>query len=241
MAENNKHTDSRVENIWRFIRGDMRVQDFEQWVYSENSLEKMLGKNLYFEIISVNYSDKDALYEIKQHLSEYAQQESPFRCKCIQLSDVEVVDMGEESEAVFQYMEEVKKRGEPFWWLSVEHCRECNQWWLVASEQQQNDVYCLRRLDRQTANEILNKNSWPDYFDRYGTLLRLVHETGRIVQFVDPMKSSLAWTIADLAKEHPGIAISEIAKMLNLDMDVAIELAKKIVINEGVQINFEDK
>ncbi len=177
--KNSKRIDPIIENIWRFIRGDIRVQDFEQWVYSENSLEKMLGKTLYFEIISVHYSDKDAVYKIKQLLSEYACQESPFRCKCIQMSDVEVVDMGEESDAVFQYFKEIKRRGEPFWWLSLDHCRECNQWWLVASEQRQNDLYCLRKLNRQTADEILNKNSWPNYFDRYETLLRLGVETVR--------------------------------------------------------------
>jgi len=241
MVENNKHIDPRIKNIWRFIRGDMKIKDFERWLYSENSIEQVLGKDLYFEVISVNYSDNGALYRIRQLLSEYARQESPFRCKCFQLSDITVVDMGEESEAVFQYMEEVKKRGEPFWWLSLEHCRECNQWWLVASEERQNDLYCLRRLDMRTADEILNKNSWPDYFDRYETLLRLGHDTGRSVRFMDPMESSLSWTIADLAKERPGIAISEVAKLLNLDMEVAKELAEKAVKKEGVQINFENK
>jgi hypothetical protein len=150
------------------------------------------------------------------------------------------VATGEESKAVFQYMEEVTRRGEPFWWLSLEHCRECHQWWLVASEERHNDVYCLRRLDRQIADEILNKNSWPDCFDRYETLLRLGYDTGRSVRFVDPMDSSMAWTIADLAKERPGITISEIAKLLNLDMELAKDLAKKAVRNEGVKINFED-
>jgi hypothetical protein len=241
MAENNKYIDSRIENIWRFIRGDMKVQEFEQWVYSENSLEKMLGKTLYFETISVNYSGKDALNKIKELLSEYARQAAPLQCKCIQLSDIAVVATGEESKAVFQHIKEVAKRGEPFWWLSLEHCRECNQWWLVASEERHNDVYCLRRLDSQAADEILNKNSWPDCFDRYETLLRLGQHTGISVRFVDPMDSSLAWTIADLAKERPGIGISEIAKLLNLDMDVAKELARKAVKNEGIQIDFEDK
>jgi len=241
MAEDNEHIDSRIRNIWRFIRGDMKVQDFEQWIYSENSLEKMLGKTLYLETLSANYSDKDSLNKVKEVLLEYARQASPFQCKCIQLSDIAVVATGEESKAVFQYMEEVTKRGEPFWWLSVENCRECNQWWLVASEERQNDVYCLRRLDRHTADEILNKNSWPDCFDRYETLLRLGHDTGRSVRFVDPMNSSLAWTIVDLAKERPGITISEIATLLNLDMDVAKELAKKAAKNERIQINFENK
>ena len=241
IAENNKYIDSRIESIWRFIRGDMKVQEFEQWVYSENTLEKMLGKTLYLETISVNYSDKDALRKIKKLLSEYARQTSPLQCKCIQLSDIAVVATGEESKAVFQHMEEIAKRGDPFWWLSLEHCRECNQWWLVASEERHNDVYCLRRLDSQTADEILNKNSWPDCFDRYETLLRLGQHTGISVRFVDPMDSSLAWTIADLAKERPGIAISEIAKLLSLDMDVAKHLARKAVKNEGIQIDFEDK
>jgi hypothetical protein len=240
MAENNKYIDSRIENIWRFIRGDMKVQEFEQWVYFENSLEKMLGKTLYFETISVKYSDKDALHKIKELLSEYARQATPLQCKCVQLLDMAVVATGEESKAVFQYMEEVTRRGEPFWWLSLEHCRECHQWWLVASEERHNDVYCLRRLDRQTADEILNENSWPDCFDRYETLLRLGYDTGRSVRFVDPMDSSMAWTIADLAKERPGITISEIAKLLNLDMELAKDLAKKAVRNEGVKINFED-
>jgi hypothetical protein len=240
MAKNNKYIDSRIESIWRFIRGDMKVQDFEQWVYSENNLEKMLGKTLYLETISVNYSDEDALRKIKELLSEYARQTSPLQCKCFQLSDMTVVATGEESKAVFQYMEEVTKRGEPFWWLSLEHCCECNQWWLVASEERHNDVYCLRRLDSQAADEILNKNSWPDCFDRYETLLRLGQHTGISVRFVDPMDSSLAWTISDLAKERPGIAISEIAKLLNLDMDVAKHLARKAVKNEGININLED-
>jgi hypothetical protein len=55
------------------------------------------------------------------------------------------------------------------------------------------------------------------------------------------MNSSLAWTIVDLAKERPGITISEIATLLNLDMDVAKELAKKAAKNERIQINFENK
>src|SRR4030042_1520899 len=90
------------------------------------------------------------------------------------------------------------------------------------------NVFSLRRLNRQTADEMLNKNSWPDCFDRYETLLRLGQHTGISVRFVDPMDSSLTWTIADLAKERPGIAISAISKLLNLEMDVAKDLAKKV-------------
>jgi hypothetical protein len=54
------------------------------------------------------------------------------------------------------------------------------------------------------------------------------------------MDSSLAWLIADLAKERPGITLSEIAKLLNLDRELAKDLAKKAVRNEGIEINFED-
>jgi hypothetical protein len=200
----------------------------------------MLGKTLYLEIVSVNYSDKDALYKTKKLLSEFARQAAPRRCKCIELADIDVVNMGEESKAVLSYMETVKKRGEPFWWLSIDHCRECGQWWLVASEERHNDLYCLRRLDRQAADEILSKNRWPNYFDKYETLLRLGYDAGIRVRFVDPIDSSLTWTIADLAKESPGIAISDIAKLLNIDIELAKELAKKAVKDEGVQIRLDE-
>jgi hypothetical protein len=41
--------------------------------------------------------------------------------------------------------------------------------------ERRNDIYCLRRLDADEVNELLQKNVWPSDFDRYESLLRLGH------------------------------------------------------------------
>jgi hypothetical protein len=228
-----------IQKIWKFIRGDLPVKVFEEWLYSEDSLETIFGKTLYLDMISANYSDKESIFKIKQLLKEFVHTSFPQKCYCIELPDVAVIDMGEDSEKVFKYLDEIKKRGEPYWWLSVDKCRECDQIWLVASEERQNDLYCLQRLNNQALDEILKNNKWPSLFDTYETLLRLGFDIGRSVRFVDPYESSLPYTIADLAKERPGIRISEIAKLLNLDIELAIELSKKAIKDENVQINFD--
>jgi hypothetical protein len=57
--------------IYEFICGNIAVRNFEEWVYSENSLESLLGELLYFEIISASYSDEVSISKIKQILSEF--------------------------------------------------------------------------------------------------------------------------------------------------------------------------
>lgn len=237
----NRHIDPRIEKIWQFVRGDLNLNDFEHWLYSDKGLENLLGKALYLEIISVNYSDKDALFNTKKQLEAYARKATSLRCKCVEFADIDIVNMGEESELFFKHIETIQKRGEPFWWLSLDKCRECEQWWLVGSEERQNDLYCVRRLDQETADEILSKNKWPNYFDKYETLLNLGYEAGISVRFVDPLgSSSIKWTVIDLAKERPGISISDIAKLLNIDKTIAMQLAKQAVKDERVRITFEE-
>ncbi|WP_306547908.1 hypothetical protein [Desulfobulbus sp.] len=146
--------------------------------------------------------------------------------------------MGDESEKVFATLNEIKKRGHPYWWLSVYQCRECQQTWLVAQEERQNDVFCLYRLDTVTMEYILNNNRWIPIFDDYENLLRIGLEAGKRVRFCDPLNSSLRWTISDLAKENPGINISEVARLLNLDIELAEEIARKVIREEDVRIAF---
>ena len=75
---------------------------------------------------------------------------------CVQLSDVAVVGMGDESKKVFLTLNEIRWRGNPYWWLSVYQCRACQQSWLVAQEERHNDVFCLYRPDRVTMQDVLN-------------------------------------------------------------------------------------
>jgi hypothetical protein len=49
----------------------------------------------------------------------------------------------------------------------------------------------------------------------------------------------LRWTIADLAKARPGIRVSELAELLNLDLETALTLAKRAVRDDAAVIEFD--
>jgi hypothetical protein len=165
---------------------------------------------------------------------------SDLTCRCITLPNVAVIDMGEESEIVLGTIEERRSRGEPFWWLWCGECTRCGQWWLVAQEERQNDVFCLRRLAVDEATALLENKIWPPDFDSYEALLRLGLKAGKRVRFAEPEEAnSLRWTIADLAKARPGIRVSELAELLNLEIDTALTLAKRAVRNDGAVIEFD--
>jgi hypothetical protein len=161
-------------------------------------------------------------------------------CMCASLSDLAVVDMGDESEKVLLTFEELRKRGKPYWWSAVYQCRQCQQAWLLGQESRINDVYCLYKLDNMMLEGLLTNNRWPSIFDHYEDLLRIGGEAGKHVRFFEPLKSkSLRWTMVDLATARPGISISKLAELLNLDLDEAEEIAKKVIQEDGVSISFD--
>lgn len=220
----------------------MQPAEFEQWVYAQTDLEERMGQELYLNVLSVDYADGRAVFDIRQDLKAYAGRASTLRCSCITLPDLADAGMGDESTtAVFETLEKRAERGDPFWWLSLYACSACGQWWLVAQEERQNDVFFLRRLSREEGEKILEEHGWPTEFDSYAYLLRLGMERGHSVRFVDPLDSSLSWTAADLARERPGIHVSEMAQLLNLDLSLAEEIAKKAIREEGVEICMEPK
>jgi hypothetical protein len=149
-------------------------------------------------------------------------------CECGRLDNPAVIGMGHHEE-VFRTLDRLRHRGSPWWWFLAFRCRACGQDWLVASEERQNDVYILRRLDSATAERIARENVWPSDFDRYETLLEIGRAAGHAVRFFDVADSPLLHTITDLAKERPGIRVSELASLLNLDPAVATELARQVV------------
>jgi hypothetical protein len=159
-------------------------------------------------------------------------------CECGGLEDPAVIGMGHHEEA-FRTLDQVRHRGSPWWWLLSFRCRTCGQNWLVASEERQNDVYILRRLDAATAARIAEENIWPTDFDRYETLLEIGRSAGRWARFADVADSPLLFTITDLARERPGIRVSELASLLNLDPAVAGELARQVVETAGITITFD--
>ena len=147
--------------------------------------------------------------------------------------------MGSEENSYLDHIERIKDRGDKFWWLHLSCCKKCNQYWLIAQEERHNDVYCLKRLTQSQGSEILSKNEWPKCFDSYGRLLKIGKDYGHRVEFVDPLNSSLVFTVIDLAKEHPNIGISELCKLLNVDKELAIALSEKALKTEKIEIDFK--
>jgi hypothetical protein len=149
-------------------------------------------------------------------------------CECARLEDLAVVPMGRHDD-VFRTLQFERKRGLPQWWLGAFSCSACAQAWLVANEERHNDLFILRRLDAATAGRLIGEDVWPPDFDRFETLLEIGREAGHKVRFPDVVDSPLLHSVADLACERPGIGVSELALLLNLEPVVAAELARQVV------------
>ena len=162
-------------------------------------------------------------------------------CECASLKDIVVVDMAHPGQTMAT-LNEIKSRGGELWWLEVSQCSECHTPWLVGHEERQNDVFVLRRLSETEFQGILDNGVWPTYFDEYETLLQLGRDEGHSVQWVDPIgDSSLLSTITDLARQRPGIRVSELAVLLNIDFETAAAIADTASLTHGVSINRDDE
>jgi hypothetical protein len=51
--------------IWLFIDDEMAVSDFENWIYKNKDLEKLMPEDLYMQLISFNYREVDG-YELSK-------------------------------------------------------------------------------------------------------------------------------------------------------------------------------
>jgi len=110
---------------------------------------------------------------------------------------------------------------------------------LVAQEERQNDIFILRRLDHTATTSLLKDGVWPTDLDRYETPLEIGRAAGRSVSFVDVADYPLVHTVTDLARERPGISVSNLASLLNLDLVVANDLARQAARTTGVAITFD--
>ena len=236
MSREPSARDESIATLWTFLRGDIEARDFEHWACESQSLEEVLGPVLYMDVISADYRDPVAIGSVRDRLGRYLRALPDHACECMTVAGVGVVDMGAH-EALFKSLDEVATRGDPYWWLWAARCRECGQSWLVGSEERQNDVYCMRRLSpSELAGAV--RGQWPPDFDRYESMLEIGRTAGRSVRFIDPLgSSSLRATMADLARDRPGMALSELGALLNLDREVAGQIAVSVMEESDVVID----
>ena len=158
-------------------------------------------------------------------------------CHCPHVEDAAVIDMTAPY-PLFRTLRDIKRRGNPWWWLGLSVCQECRQGWLVASEEAQNDVYCLLRLTKEQVTGIVEQEQWPTDFDRYEVLLEMGRAAGHAVRFGKGNDSPLIDTVKLLAEQRPGISVRELARLLNLTVAEAERIAQKVVNTARVSIQF---
>jgi hypothetical protein len=215
-----------TNHLWEFIRGDMAVKDFESWVYSSPELECFLGKDLFHSLISVDFSSLEVVNQLICQLRSFASSLPGSECICIQLPDLTVIDMEPDVIKAMETFKRFNVRGEPYWWLYAVDCSACGQAWLVAQDESHNDVFCLNRLTNAARTEIVTAGQWPAIFDRYDDVKLFGLKTGGRLHSGDSDYSPLVWIITRLAKNHPGIRVSEIADILVLEMSFAQSLCE---------------
>jgi len=57
--------------FYKLVSKEIELNDFENWVYTETTLEQTLDSDDYLEIISINYKTPSGLYEAQKVLSKY--------------------------------------------------------------------------------------------------------------------------------------------------------------------------
>lgn len=229
--------DAASDVIWRFVRGDLPATEFERWLYAHGNLEATLGVPLYLELISTDFRDATAVRAARRTLDAYARSLGPLPCECISLADLAIVPMSGEPGPLDAF-EQLARRGDPFWWLGLSRCTVCATPWLVAQEERHNDIFILRRLSVAQAERVLADGVWPALLDSFAGLLEIGRAAGHSVRFADPVgDSSLSWSMADIARERPGITVEELAVLLNLDAATAALIANQAVVRHRVRIS----
>ena len=148
------------DKCWYFIRGDTSASEFEQWVYRTTELESLFAKDFYMSLISTDYSSTGPVFVLKTELEKALDGLLVRDCYCHTLPDIADVGMGVHSH-IFKSLAERAKFGEDLWWLWLAQCSECEEFWMIGSEERINDVFILKRLSHELSQRIIKDSDWP--------------------------------------------------------------------------------
>ena len=220
---NDEFSPGRTENIWRFVRGDLSSVDFEDWLYTTEEMEKIIGTRLFPEAVSVNYSNPREVADLKALLIREVA--APAKCDCHLQPDVGFVALGRWPSGRLEVLERAIDGN---WWRHRMKCTVCGTIWKIAAEERIYDVWLLFR------NEI----SWPSGVQTYRGLLLAAKESGASVHYFNPQESfEIPAAIRSLAEESPGIGLSEITELLPVDARFVGQHARDMVSQYRLDIN----
>lgn len=228
-------SDEIFDQCWRFVRGDMAVSEFENWVYETSELQLSFSVDCYMNLISTDYSLKEPVYLLKKLLQKELGELAIRECECHTLPNLADVGMGHHDK-IFRSLNERAKYGESRWWLWLAQCSVCEQFWMIGSEERINDVFIMKRLSIPTSLRIMHNGRWPDDLKEYGTLLKIGRERGHSVRFFDPVSPALVQTAIDLAETSPGIKLQEISDLLQVSAEQAEAIVDLATKKAGVSI-----
>jgi hypothetical protein len=60
-------SDPALADLWRFIRGDADIAEFERWIYARSAeLESRLGKQAAVEVLAADYRSPGAVARVRE-------------------------------------------------------------------------------------------------------------------------------------------------------------------------------
>ncbi len=220
MIGNLDHLENDPETLdafWRFARGDTEAGDFEAWLYAGEDLETVLGQNAYLDAISVDFHDAKRIAEFRGQLHERLP--SPYACDCHTIADfgshVDYVIGGSTVDEVFDCT-----RTDLYDWLYRLTCVTCSTRWIAAHDEDLTIV-----MVRDPAADTKKVPS--PYI-----VVRLAIETDHSL-----LPSLLQPAIEELAREMPGISLTDLQRHLPTDQEVLRQQALEVVARTGLSIN----
>jgi hypothetical protein len=212
--------------LWKFARGDANHEPFEKWLYSNDEIEGFLGPDLYLELISCDFLDKDSVWTIRQSIADKL---DPSRnCECPTIKDLDFIPMGFDGadQKMFANLTEVLEFGEEKRWLYISRCDRCDTLWMIGQDDLYYDDYYLKRIKEHEFDKA-KQGQWPELFLTKERLLALGRDLSSAPIYAEADAPSLLFTVQDLVKERPSITAEQIANIMDTSVEHATLLLEK--------------
>ncbi len=156
---------SILDILWSFAREDDLRNSFSEWLYTHyDELEREIEKDLFLELIALDFNDDKAVAATRQRLKQFLDRLPGRECYCITLpSRYSRILSTDENMPELATLRSICSRT---MWLHLKRCQSCGEWWYLAEDTVNDDVYFLR-ITPAEAEEIQGKGIWPAEFDGY--------------------------------------------------------------------------
>ena len=125
-------------HLWEFARGDAKLNQFQSWLYSDESLEGKVSQNLYLQLIGCIFSNQEAVRQCREALWMALQQCK--KCECGGIRNIDSVFLYGKPANDFVYWNYDlwdKTQVPQSWpeddgiWEYISTCEICHTKWLV--------------------------------------------------------------------------------------------------------------